>query len=220
MSSGAGSWITRRRLLTAAALGAAFILIALLGYGLSANAPDTRIDDSLARNEPVDAPDYRLSVLEHGRLGSRLEESLRPALADGELASEELAGVPYALNFWASWCLPCREEAPLLQQTWQRARERGVLFVGLNMQDVTDDARDFLREFEVDYPNIRDPGDAVARRFGLTGLPETYFIASDGQVVGHVIGKVSADQLEDGIEAAVTGQPARTREGGDRRPTR
>jgi cytochrome c biogenesis protein CcmG/thiol:disulfide interchange protein DsbE len=142
-------------------------------------------------------------------------------LEDGAVASEELRGRPYVLNFWASWCVPCREEAPFLQETWRRARERGdVLLVGLNMQDLTEDARDFLRDFDIDYLNIRDPANEVARRFGVTGVPETFFISAEGDVVGHVIGVVSAEQLRAGMRAALGGRPTPTREGGGRRPTR
>jgi cytochrome c biogenesis protein CcmG/thiol:disulfide interchange protein DsbE len=95
-----------------------------------------------------------------------------------------------------------------------------VLFVGLNMQDVTDDANDFLDTFGIDYLNIRDRSNDVARRYGLTGIPETYFVSARGNVVGHVIGVVSADQLREGIRAARSGRPRASREGGARKPAR
>lgn len=195
--------------------------VAMLGYGVLSNAPDGSIDESLARAEAIEAPSFRLDVLEPGSLGPRLGPELAPALDDGQVGSEELHGRPYVLNFWASWCIPCREEAPLLQDAWRRARERGdVLVVGLNMQDLTEDARDFLRDFDIDYLNIRDPSNDVARRFGLTGVPETLFISAEGDIVGHVVGVVSSEQLGAGMQAAVAGRPRQTQEGGDRRPTR
>jgi cytochrome c biogenesis protein CcmG/thiol:disulfide interchange protein DsbE len=160
-------------------------------------------------------------VLQRGDLGPQLAPRLRGALADGRLSLTELRGVPIVLNFWASWCVPCRQEAPLLQRTWgAQARPRGVLFLGLDMQDLTDDARSFLREFHIDYLNIRDPSNTVARRYGLTGIPETYFISPRGRVVGHVIGVSSPAQLRAGIAAAVTGTPTSRRKGGAQRSTR
>jgi cytochrome c biogenesis protein CcmG/thiol:disulfide interchange protein DsbE len=194
--------------------------IALLAYGLLSKAPDTRIDDSLARNEAVPAPSFELEVLRRGSLGPELGGSLGPALADNRLSSSEVRGRPYVLNFWASWCVPCREEAPLLQRAWRDARKQGVLFVGLNMQDVRGDAHDFIADFEIDYLNIRDPSNEVARRFGVTGIPETFFVSASGDVVAHVIGVVSGEQLDAGMAAAMSGRPRGAQQGGERRPTR
>mgnify|MGYP003288677035 CR=1 FL=1 len=95
-----------------------------------------------------------------------------------------------------------------------------MLFLGLDMQDFPEDARDFIREFQLSYPHVRDPGDDVARDWGVTGLPETFFISARGRVVAHVIGAVSARQLDDGVRAAVAGRPLEALEGGARRPTR
>jgi cytochrome c biogenesis protein CcmG/thiol:disulfide interchange protein DsbE len=198
----------------------ALALVALLVWGTLTAAPGTTIDDSLAQNRAIAAPGFKLEVLERGRLGDALSSRLSPALADGQLSAEELRGTPYVLNFWASWCVPCREEAPLLQRTWEEARRRGILFVGLDMQDVRQDARDFLRDFDIDYLNIRDPSDTVARRYETTGIPETFFISARGEIVGHVIGVVTAEQMRAGIEAAAAGRPQQARQGGDQRPTR
>jgi cytochrome c biogenesis protein CcmG/thiol:disulfide interchange protein DsbE len=200
--------------------GLALALIALLAWGTLTAAPGTRIDDDLAQGRPTLAPDYELEVLEPGRLGDRLGPKLGPALADGRLSGTELRGVPYVLNFWASWCVPCRDEAPLLQRSWERARRAGVLFVGLDMQDIRRDARDFLRDFDIDYLNIRDPGNGVARRYETTGIPETFFISARGEIVGHVVGVVTAEQMRAGIAAARAGRPAEAQQGGDQRPTR
>lgn len=133
---------------------------------------------------------------------------------------DELRGTPIVLNFWASWCIPCREEAPTLEQSWQRARRRGVLFLGLNMQDVRGDALDFLRRFGQTFPNVRDPSNATSRKWGATGIPETFFISARGDVVGHVRGVVNEQQLRDGINAARAGRPRGAQTGGEQRPTR
>jgi len=196
------------------------LFIALLAYGLTTTAPDTTIDRQLAANKAAPAPAFSLEVLEPGLLPPRLRERITPALADGRLSLRELQGTPVVLNLWASWCIPCREEAPRLRDGWERWGKRGVLFLGLDMQDIKSDARDFLREFRVTYPTIRDPGKEVANRYGATGIPETYFISSTSRVVGHVVGVVSARQLGSGVEAARVGKPAGAREGGARRPAR
>jgi cytochrome c biogenesis protein CcmG/thiol:disulfide interchange protein DsbE len=209
-----------RRLPRLLALVVIVLFVALLVYGLGANAPDDTIDERLADNRSAAAPGFSLEVLDEGRLPDPLKREIGPALRDGELALEELRGTPVVLNFWASWCDPCREEAPRLSQGWEGWGKRGVLFLGLDMQDIRSDARDFLREFRITYPNIRDPGRDVARRYGATGIPETYFISARSRVVGHVIGVVSLEQLESGIAAARAGRPAAAREGGARRAPR
>lgn len=108
----------------------------------------------------------------------------------------------------------------LLQRGGREARSDDVLFVGLNMQDITEDAHAFLREFQIDYLNIRDPSNEIARRYGVTGVPETYFISAKSEIVGHVIGVVNTTQLRDGIKAAVAGKPLAAEQGGEQKPTR
>ncbi|HEV2075266.1 MAG TPA: TlpA disulfide reductase family protein [Thermoleophilaceae bacterium] len=193
------------------------LFVALLSGGFLAQAPDDRVDQALARGEPSAPPELSLPVLRRGQLGSRLSRSLAPALADGRVDVQELRGTPVVLNYWASWCLPCREEAPLLERSWRGQRDRGVLFLGVNMQDITGDARAFMREFDVSYLNVRDPSDRTARRWGVTGLPETFFISARGQVVGHVIGVVSPEQMRRGLAAARTGRALGLQQGGAQR---
>jgi cytochrome c biogenesis protein CcmG/thiol:disulfide interchange protein DsbE len=205
------------RLLAIVAVG---LFIALLAYGIAKQAPDDTIDRSLADNRSAPAPGFSLEVLERGILPPRLERRLVPAMADGKLTLEELRGVPVMLNFWASWCIPCREEAPRLQRGWERWGKRGVLFLGLDMQDLPEDARDFLREFRITYPTIRDKGKEVSVRYGATGIPETYFITARGRVVAHAIGAMSSEQLNRGIAAARAATPLDTLEGGARLPSR
>jgi cytochrome c biogenesis protein CcmG, thiol:disulfide interchange protein DsbE len=194
-------------------------LLALLVYGLTASSPDDSIDRRLAERRAAEAPALELPVLQQGSLGP-LSDELGPALADDRLALGELRGIPVVLNFWASWCPPCRSEAPLLERAWRSMRRQGVVMLGLNMQDLTGDARDFMREFDVTYPNVRDQSDDVAIDWGVAALPETFFVDARGRVVGHVIGAVSDPQLRAGVSAARSGRPVGVRSGGDRRPTR
>lgn len=193
-------------------------LVALLAYGLIARSADTTIDDALARDTAVPAPGFSLEVLATALRPANV--AFTTAAADGRVDLRELRGTPVVLNFWASWCIPCREEAPLLQRGWTRHAGEGVLFLGLNMQDVRSDARAFLRTFKQTFAHVRDPTNATARKWGVTGIPETFFIRRDGRVVGHVIGVVSAQQLERGIAAAVIGRAQNAALGGERRPTR
>jgi cytochrome c biogenesis protein CcmG/thiol:disulfide interchange protein DsbE len=203
-----------------AALVAVALFVALLVYGLLSKPADKTIDSSLAEAKAPPAPGFALEVLRPGSPGPRLARRLDAAVADGELSLQELRGSPVVLNFWASWCPPCREEAPRLERLWRERRARGVVVLGLDMQDLTGDAREFIREFGISYPNVRDPGDEVARDWGVTGLPETFFLSARGRVVAHVIGAISTPQLEEGIAAALDGRPAGVLQGGDRRSTR
>ncbi len=206
--------------LRVAGIATAALFVALLVYGVLSKPSDTTIDDSLARGDPPPAPDFELDLFARGFPGPALSPLVTRAAADGRIALQELTGRPVVVNYWASWCVPCREEAPLLEQTWQQVRNGGVVVLGLNMQDVTDDARAFMREFSITYPNVRDPTNRTARDWGVTGLPETFFISPRGKVVGHVIGVVSPQQLRAGITAARAGRPTASGQGGARRPTR
>ena len=196
------------------------LLIGLLAFGLLSRAPDGTIDQALADGELAEAPGFELDVLTPGQLPPELERRLRQPLADGRLALDELHGLPVVLNFWASWCAPCRQEAPILEAGWRKWSERGVLFLGLNMQDTTEDARAFLTEFEVGYPSIRDPGKEVSLDYGLTGIPETYFIDAKGRVVAHAIGALDRETLDQDTRAALTGQLVQTVGSGESRPPR
>jgi cytochrome c biogenesis protein CcmG/thiol:disulfide interchange protein DsbE len=205
----------------ALAVAGAVGFLALLAFGVSAQSPNSAIDDSLAAGHPVAAPPFELAVIQRGELGGALDRRLGSAFADGRLGIRELRGIPVVLNIWASWCDPCRQEAPLLERAWRtEGRPGGTVFLGLDQQDATGDARSFMHSYGVDYPNVHDPGNDVPRAYGATGIPETYFISASGKVVDHVIGVVSPRELRDGITAARRGQPLRVRSGGARRPSR
>jgi cytochrome c biogenesis protein CcmG/thiol:disulfide interchange protein DsbE len=194
-------------------------LIGLLIYGVMAQSPNTSIDDALNRGQTTIAPAFRLDVLEPGSLGTPLQPKLAGVFGRPAVALSELRGTPVVLNFWASWCVPCQEEASTLERAWrQQARPRAMLFLGLDMQDVTTDARRFMRHYAIDYPNIRDPSNDVARTYGATGVPETFFISARGQIVGHIIGSSSTTQLTAGINAALAGHVQHARKGGEQRP--
>jgi cytochrome c biogenesis protein CcmG/thiol:disulfide interchange protein DsbE len=136
-----------------------------------------------------------------------------PRLEGGSLSSSELEGRPVVINFWASWCTPCREEAPLLERTWREYKDDGVVILGINIKDSITEARKFVDEFGITYPIVRDESGELERDFGLTGLPETFFIDHEWRFIGSVsgsevgtrqgivvLGAISEEQLVTNIE--------------------
>jgi cytochrome c biogenesis protein CcmG/thiol:disulfide interchange protein DsbE len=149
-----------------------------------------------------------LLLLSYGLLsrpgGGPLSEGPAPdfslQLLDGDQLS--LASLPdqvIVVNFWASWCAPCREEAPLLERVWQEYQSQGVTFIGIAYKDTEGKARAFLDEFGITYPNALDPGNRVARAYRIQGVPETFFI-KDGEIASLYIGPLSEDQIVTRIE--------------------
>lgn len=129
----------------------------------------------------------------------------RPALADGRVTLEELRGTPVVLNFWASWCIPCKEEAPHLAAA-ARASRKDIAFLGLDIQDFVRDARRFLDRLDVPYPSVRDGTSRSYTAYGLTGVPETYYIDARGRIVAHSVGAVSREELERDLVRLLAGQ--------------
>jgi cytochrome c biogenesis protein CcmG/thiol:disulfide interchange protein DsbE len=158
----------------AAILGVA-ALLGLLAYGLTTSGPDRSIDAAIARDEPVKAPAVDLARLSGSGNGSLAEH----------------AGKIVVLNFWASWCEPCRAESPLLERWHQRltAQGRGTV-LGVDVLDVSGDARDFVREYGLTYPMLRDPEGGVLADYGVAGYPETFVIDADGRIVAYRRGPV------------------------------
>jgi cytochrome c biogenesis protein CcmG, thiol:disulfide interchange protein DsbE len=113
-----------------------------------------------------------------------------------------LRGQVVVVNFWASWCAECRVEQQALEDTWQRFRDSGVVLVGVNFQDQSADAQQYLAESASSYPVVRDADSSAALAFGLRGVPETFVVGRDGRVVDRVIGPVDADGLAARIRSA------------------
>lgn len=113
----------------------------------------------------------------------------------------QLKGQPVLINFWASWCIPCRTETPALERAYQKYQSEGLVILGINSaeQDTLKEASAFAEEFQVSYPLLWDETDMVLRVYGLLGLPTSIFINSAGLVQRIYIGGMNADQIEDFI---------------------
>ncbi len=126
-----------------------------------------------------------------------------PSFGEEEISLADYRGRPVVLNFWASWCPPCRAEAPQLERVWQAYRDRGVVFLGVDIRDSEVDARVYLREFGVTYANLRDPSNAIAVGYGVSGIPATFFIDREGRVASRWLGPVSEQQIAARVEELV-----------------
>lgn len=103
---------------------------------------------------------------------------------------DDLRGQGVVINFWASWCEPCRDEAALLEATWRREQSNGIIFLGLDYLDQEPAAKAYLAEFDVTYPNGPDLRSQAARRYGIKGVPETFFVDPNGEITDIVIGPI------------------------------
>ena len=159
----------------------------------------TRLVKDVRSGRNPAAPSFDLSVIwPHTETWPR---ELRSAVVDSKVSLRELRGYPVVINFWASWCGPCKAEASRLTDT-ARLHSRRVVFLGIDVQDFKGDARKFLREFDTNYVSLRDGSGSTFSDYGLTGVPETYWIDSHGRIVAHYPGEISRERLEQGIAEA------------------
>lgn len=114
---------------------------------------------------------------------------------DRKLSLASLRGKAVVINFFQSYCEPCQAESKALEAAYHRYRGDGVVFVGVDYNDLVSDARRFVSKHDVTYPVVRDPNGAVATKYGITGTPETFFVDRQGRLVGaHIEGPIDAKQ--------------------------
>jgi cytochrome c biogenesis protein CcmG, thiol:disulfide interchange protein DsbE len=170
------------------ALGAA--LVALLVYGVVARRDDTSLDSAVKKGQLPAAPGSSVAL-------PTLDGSSRQSLAS-------LRGKVVVLNFWASWCGPCENEAPVLERAQQRLAPSGGTVLGVTYKDDADASREFVRKFRLSYPSLRDDRLALAPKYGTTKLPETFVLDRRGRVVALSRGEVNQDFLTRAIDRALS----------------
>jgi cytochrome c biogenesis protein CcmG, thiol:disulfide interchange protein DsbE len=189
-------------MLQAVALAGIAGLLALLVWRvIDAGGGAHLVSDIRAGKKPT-APLFTLPVL--WRHVETWPKAARPALGDRQLSLRELRGHPVVINFWASWCVPCAKEAPRFRAS-ARAHEGTIVFLGIDVNDFRSDARHFLRKHRVNYVSVRDGSGSTFERYGLTGVPETYYVDARGRAVALTPGEASREEIERGIAAASGG---------------
>jgi cytochrome c biogenesis protein CcmG/thiol:disulfide interchange protein DsbE len=148
-------------------IAATVALVALLAFGLATGGADPTLSDAVARGERPAAPALDLPPL---------EGSPAKSVAD-------YRGQVVVLNVWASWCVPCREESPLLERWHKKMTPQKGTVLGVDVLDIDSDARSFIREYGLTYPHLRDKeGDQVRSEYGVIGYPETFVIDRQGRL--------------------------------------
>lgn len=153
------------------------LVVAVLAFGMR-NAAVDRPEGGVA------APDFEMQFFN----GYEWDNQPSASLSD-------FSGRPVILNFWASWCVECRIEADLLEQTWRAYRDDGVVFLGVAYIDVEPKSLAYLEEFDISYPNAPDLRSTISSKYDITGVPETFFIDKKGNVLHYQLGPVNETLL-------------------------
>ena len=178
----------RRTAIPVVAVLAVAALVGLLVYGVAAKSEDKTLDEAVKKGQRPTAPDLALPVLG----------------ADGTRSVADLRGKVVVLNFWASWCEPCKAEAPVLEKAQKRLEGDGAgTVLGVTFRDASSDSEAFVREHKLTYPSIRDVNGKLAQEYGTRALPETFVIDRDGRVVAISRGQVDSAFLNRALDAAM-----------------
>jgi cytochrome c biogenesis protein CcmG/thiol:disulfide interchange protein DsbE len=142
-------------------------------------------------------------------VGAAAPDFVLPGLDGTSVALADFAGKPTVVNFWASWCHPCRKEFPLLEAALAKHAPDGLEVVGVTYRDIPSDSRAFVADQGADWAFARDPDGKLATAYGVRAVPQTFFVGADGTIVSRVFGITSAKDLEAEIQKILPG--ARTR---------
>lgn len=131
--------------------------------------------------------------------GAATNFTLTSLTQENEISLEDFRGKGVVLNFWATWCGPCREEMPLFEETWKKFKDKDVIFVGVDVMDNKENASEFLDAIGITYPNLYDPSGKVSNKYNVIALPATFFIDKEGNIVsknyGAFVGKEGKKKL-------------------------
>jgi cytochrome c biogenesis protein CcmG/thiol:disulfide interchange protein DsbE len=121
----------------------------------------------------------------------------------GKISLASLRGKPVVLNFWASWCEPCKTEAAVLERDWTSNRGSGVVFLGVDYHDLASDARRFVSAHALTFPMLEDGSGSVTGRYGISQVPETYVLNREGRVVAHLRGPITDPGFAGEFQSAI-----------------
>jgi len=121
----------------------------------------------------------------------------------GTLALSSLRGKTVVVNFWASWCTTCKDEAQVVSDVEKKWRDKGVVFLGVDSHDTTAGAHTYIQNYGIGFRSVQDPEQTIGAQYDVTGLPETYFLDTSGRVVQKYISAVDAATLDNLIKQAV-----------------
>lgn len=121
----------------------------------------------------------------------------------GTISLASLHGDAVVLNFWASWCIPCKGEARVLEREWTRYHDRGVIFIGVDYHDLPSDAQRFVAAHRLTFPMLRDGSGSVTGSYGVSQVPETFVLDRNGTIVAHLAGPITAPAFAAKFRAAL-----------------
>lgn len=150
---------------------------------------------------------WGLKKVQAGPVSSGMAPDFSLTSFDGRtLKLSELRGQVVIINFWASWCPPCREEAAYLEQTWRKYEGKGVIFIGVDWVDTEKEALAYMDEFDLTYFNGPDIGTRIAQAYNIQGVPETFYVSKNGELRGVHIGPLKSPELDDKIDELLAEQ--------------
>ncbi len=159
--------------------------LGVIGYALYDRSKETPTEGP--------APEFAVTVWDWDRV----------AMAGEPLDLDALKGKTVVLNFWASWCIPCQQEAPMFERIWNEYKDRNVVFLGVNTEDTDSAAYDYVVKYGLTYPHAPDQGGRMEKDYRITGIPETFIINGDGEIMRHFISTPKEADLRSEIERAM-----------------